>query len=51
MSDAFKLHMSEEEQTLLFWSVPNELINGFRLHNFDKSIGVTEAKYSELRKN
>ncbi len=50
MSEAFRLDMSEAEQTLMFWEVPNELINGFRLADFDQHVGISEAVYIELSK-
>jgi hypothetical protein len=37
-----------EAPFLLMWNVPNEVLNGFEVENFEETIGVSEAQFAAI---
>ena len=42
------LELGADEIDLLLFSVPNEVINGFQVDDFDNRISITEREFEEL---
>ena len=45
------LELNASESALLVWNVPNEVVNGFKVPNFEQVIGVTEAHFANVAKH
>ena len=43
-NDQQQLVLESEEYELLLWNVPNEVINGFTLKDFEKTIGISKER-------
>jgi|GEM_PF-5267617 len=50
-NDQQHLVLESEEVELLLWSVPNEVTNGFAIKDFEKTIGISKERATNLFKD
>jgi tryptophan synthase alpha chain len=47
-SEICKLSVGKQQRDLFLANIPNEVLNGFRVPDFETRIGVSEARFAEL---
>lgn len=50
-NDQGRIELGNAEFELLAWAVPNEVINGFKVDNFERVIGTSEEQMKVIARN